>query len=149
MNKNSKSENRLLKRKWVAAIPFICVIVFFLLSYCLEILKVPNAYGWSSLVFLIIPLAGYIVGLKKFRLSFPILISVIYVVVCLVASAASNREILLWHPLWVIFLTIPIYYIFFGEKITKKRVGEYVEDAKVKYKNDFGADDQEDEIINE
>lgn len=62
----------------------------------------------------------FLIGLKKIHISYDVAICLIYVIVCLVVQIATKNSesgvLRLWHPLWVIFLTIPIYHIFVRNK---------------------------------
>lgn len=88
-----------IKKKIVAITPFISLIAFILLSY----------FGYAHpgwVVFLLIPVVPFLVGIERIKFSYPLIIAVIYVVFGLVTKFTWR-----WHPGWVIFLTIPIYYI--------------------------------------
>ena len=88
-----------IKKKIVAITPFISLIAFILLSY----------FGYAHpgwVVFLLIPLAPFLVGMERIRFSYPLIIAVIYIVFGIVTKFTWR-----WHPGWIIFLTIPIYYI--------------------------------------
>lgn len=87
------------RKKIVAITPFVSLIAFILLAYF--DLAHP---GW--LVFLLIPLAPFLVGIEKIKFSYPLIIATIYVVFGIFTKFDWR-----WHPGWVIFLTIPIYYI--------------------------------------
>lgn len=140
----SKSENAkyILKKKWAAIIPFLCVIAFFLIAYILELQGVQSAYGWASLVFIVIPFEYVIVGLKKFRFIYPVFVAVFYIAVCLIVGECTSHAVELWHPLWVVFLTIPVYYILYGDKNVKKNINDAVNGGK-KYKNGMNVEDDD------
>ena len=121
--------NKKTRRKWAAAIPFIVLIIYVLLAYCLDnFTDYEHPYTISLLVFLIVLFDNQIVGLEKFKIGYPLLVLIIYIVVSIFTH--------LWHPLWVIFITIPIYYIFFGDK----KIGELRDKNKNK-DIDYDADD--------
>lgn len=55
------------------------------------------------------------IGKSLFRFPFPLIIAAAYV--------ALNLFVHLWHPSWIIFLLIPIYYHFAGACFTKSKKG--------------------------
>ena len=138
MLSEKEKEKRRLQYKWVAAIPMICIIIYFVLAYILDtfVESVEHPYLISLLVFLVIPFEYVIVGLKKFTISYPVFIALFYVVLCIILQTSG---ISLWHPLWVVFLTIPIYYIF----KSKNTPEGYVDEARERIKdnlNEYGCD---------
>jgi len=140
MKKNIKKNLKSIKFKWVSAIPFLCTILYFILAFCLKEFKVDGAYAWSALVFLLIPFSYFIIGLKRFRFSFPVFIAALYITICVIVQYTAG--ISLWHPLWVMFLLIPPYYIFFGNKMKYSSLCEDDEPkARKKYKNEMDIDE--------
>lgn len=104
-------KNKRLKRKISATLPIINVIVFVLVGYLLaDVLNVPAGYAWAGLILLTIPVQYMILGIWKFEFIYPVFIVLLYVGLCLLLQLVLNIK--LWHPLWVLFLTIPIYYTF-------------------------------------
>ena len=87
-----------LKQKIIAATPLICLIFFLLLGFVFGLWHP----GWC--VFLLIPLAPIILGVKKIRNLYSFICVVIYVLMGIIWN--------LWHPGWIIFLTIPVVAIF-------------------------------------
>ncbi len=85
------------QRRIVAATPLICVFVYLLLGFQWDL------WNQGLLVFLFVPIMPFMVGLKKFRVTFALLIFVIYIILGVSIGA--------WHPGWIIFLLIPIYHI--------------------------------------
>jgi transcriptional regulator with XRE-family HTH domain len=100
--------------------PLVAVAVFFMLGYFLNLWHP----GW--LIFMTIPLYYYLVdiyykkkagsyegnnGWKMF--PFPILVTAIYLILGFVFN--------LWHPTWIIFLTIPIWGFYFGKDKNKNK----------------------------
>lgn len=73
------------------------------------------AYGW--ILFLLVPLAGTLpdsIRKKSFTtFAYPILVILIYFFLCMMLPSLGVIPAM-WHPLWVIFLTIPVYYAVFG-----------------------------------
>ena len=88
------------REKFVSASFFIAIILFVLLRVYL-----PTHKGYAWLAFLLIPLSPILVGLKKITISYSLLVTIIYVVLGITCDW--------WHPGWVLFLTIPVFYIFF------------------------------------
>jgi transcriptional regulator with XRE-family HTH domain len=74
--------------------------------------------GWGVcwLVFLAIPLAAsFVEALRKRRFcsfAFPVLVAGVYVMFGLLGNPYFGLN--LWHPYWVIFFSIPLYYIIFS-----------------------------------
>lgn len=88
------------------------VSAFLLLcSYLVLGFLLPNGEGWAYYWFLlilipIIPSLFDAIKKRKFtEFAFPVLITAIY--------CALGMFLGLWHPLWIIFLLIPAYYILF------------------------------------
>ncbi len=81
-------------------------------AYLLCGFLIPNGEGWRNywvLFFLIPILPSLFLAIRKRRFcvfAFPVLATAVYL--------ALGMFINLWHPTWVIFLCIPIYYIIFG-----------------------------------
>lgn len=92
------------KKKIVAITPFVCVIIFVILF------ELGYAHpGW--LVFLLIPIMPFLVGVKHIRFSYALIVAIVYAVVGFTTDFPWR-----WHPGWLIFLTIPIYHILFNQK---------------------------------
>ena len=97
---------------------FICVIAYLLLGFL-------SPYGWSCywVLFLLIPiltsLFDAIVTKRVSRFLYPVFIVFIY---CFLSLRFDNVEYNLfgntfvgfWHPLWVLFITIPLFYVIAG-----------------------------------
>jgi len=91
-----------------SVVTLLCAATYLLCGFL-----IPDArLGWGAcwIVFLLIPLAPtFISALKKRRFcvfAFPVLVTAVYLILGLVYG--------LWHPEWVIFLSIPVYYAVFG-----------------------------------
>ena len=94
-----------------------CAIAFFILGFLL-----PHGIGWSCywVVFLLIPiLISLIEAVLKRRMtkfSYPIVVVFVY---CFLGMRFHDLTYTLfnveftgfWHPMWILFLTIPIYYM--------------------------------------
>ncbi len=116
MAKIKLKENFKFRAKFVAASAFIALIAFVLLFVYLP----EDKRWWSLLAFLLIPLSPIITGLQKITISYSLIVVVVYLVL--------GFTINWWHPGWVLFLTIPIFYIFFPHGLRKSFVR--VEDEK-------------------
>lgn len=92
------------QRRVVAATPLIALLAFLALGFIGDLWHP----GW--LVFLLIPIVPFLVGLKQIRLTFPFVILVTYIIIGLLGY---------WHPGWLIFLLVPIQNILFPPKSIK------------------------------
>ena len=87
--------------------PLAIVIAYLLCGFL-----IPNGEGWRNywILFFLIPIIpSLIVAIRKRRFcafAFPVLIVMIYLGLGMVSN--------LWHPTWVMFLFIPVYYSIFG-----------------------------------
>ncbi len=105
------------KQKILAITPLSCLVIYLALGF---IFQDKAAWRYGALIFLLVPLMPYIIGKKKIILSVTLVISIIYVVGCLIASSLGYK---IWHPAWLIFLLIPIIKIVMvpsKEEIVKK-----------------------------
>ncbi|MDD3171300.1 MAG: hypothetical protein PHO86_03145 [Bacilli bacterium] len=96
-----------VKKKIVDITPFVCAIVFIILAY----------FGYAHpgwMVFLLIPIVPFLVGIKRIRFNYAFLVAVIYVLIGFFTDWSWR-----WHPGWIIFLTIPIYNILVTPKNEK------------------------------
>lgn len=98
---------RLFEIVFNAILPLLVVLAYLLLGFLL-----PNGDGWSKywvLFFLIPILPSLLLAIKKKRFTvfaYPVLAAAVYLTVGMFMG--------IWHPTWVIFITIPIYYSAFG-----------------------------------
>jgi transcriptional regulator with XRE-family HTH domain len=106
---NAKEAKRRFRYHVAQEIVSSCVSLLALIAYILLGCFYPDPYiGWGVcwLVFLLIPLAtSFVEALAKRRFSvfaFPVLVAGLYVLVGMVFA--------IWHPTWVMFLAIPLYY---------------------------------------
>ena len=90
------------KKKIMAITPFISLILFFVLRFILQEIGDDEKLKWTWLVFLLNLIIPVILGEWKINISYPLITVVIYLILGLCFD--------LWHPGWVVFLTIPIYY---------------------------------------
>jgi hypothetical protein len=105
-----------IREKIVAITPFICLIAFVLIGYY------TGKWHPAWTVFILIPLMPFLVGLQKIRITYPLFILIVYIVLGIIFKDKW------WHPGWVIFLTIPVYYILFGNFKNKEK-----KSFKIKY----------------
>lgn len=118
-------------RKRICAVSvFISVIIFVLLGYYLKKAGISKPYGWASFAFLLIPLMPFLLGIKKIRITYPLLVVIIYLILGFTIQG--------WHPWWVLFLTIPIFYTFFPDNEKK-----HFEHGKKHYENEDDSIDVE------
>lgn len=104
-------------KKIIAITPMVCLIAYLLMGFLIG----GVAWAWGLCVFVLCPIMPYLVKEKKLTLSVSFVITLIYVVGCLIGEAFGLH---LWHPGWLIFLFIPIIHILLipstPEKIVKK-----------------------------
>lgn len=120
---------------------------------------VPGAWGYAWILFLLIPVIGSIPSAITHRsfsvFCYPLLATAVYFFLCMVLPALGVMAAM-WHPLWVIFLTIPVYYMIFGPidaSIRRHRCckniyfskGNVVENEDDEEDEDDDDDDEEDE----
>ena len=98
-----KTMSRKVRIRICSASIFMSLMIFFLLGFYLNKEGIRYAYAWASLAFLLIPILPFVLGLERIRIVFPILITIIYLVIGFTVGG--------WHPWWVLFFLIPIYYI--------------------------------------
>ena len=113
---DDEEDDETLYPRWVKIIngvtPLFCVIVYLLLGFLIS-----NDNGWICgwTVFFLIPIvpsifeAIYKKDITEF--VFPVFIVAIYLNLGMIFS--------LWHPTWIIFILIPIFYIIFHKKNDK------------------------------
>ncbi len=121
MKNNNVKRGFRFREKFVAASLLISIIAFVLLRYYL---KDNKEYAW--LVFLLPLVAPFVTGLKKITISYSFLVIIVY----LILGFTCNW----WHPGWVLFLTIPVFYIFFPKGIKR---------SVIRISDDDGDDDDE------
>lgn len=121
MKNNNVKRGFRFREKFVAASLLISIIAFVLLRYYL---KDNKEYAW--LVFLLPLVAPFVTGLKKITISYSFLVIIVYLILGLTCNW--------WHPGWVLFLTIPVFYIFFPKGIKR---------SVIRISDDDGDDDDE------
>lgn len=97
--------NMNLKQRIMCATPLISLVIFLTMGF------VWNMWGWGSLAFLLIPIMPILLGEVNPEFIYPFVVTGIYV--------GLGFGLTLWHPAWIIFITIPIYYILFPIKKNK------------------------------
>ena len=121
-----KSKDRMHKIKglFTSCYVFLAIIIYLLLGFL-----IPNGYGWANFwfLFILIPFVSSVfecIGTKRasaFGMVF--LVTATY--------CALGMMMSLWHPLWILFLLIPLYSIFaqFIDIKTHAHDFEVLEDA--------------------
>ena len=110
------------RKKLCASMVFLTIIAYVLVSYYLK------CWNWTLFIFLAIPVSPFILGLEKIHINYELIIVILYLFL--------GFQFNLWHPYWVLFLTIPVYYILFSKfsirnwknkKVKETVEGEFVE----------------------
>jgi len=115
------------QKRVVAASLFISLFAFLLIGY------LTDTWHPTWLVFLFVPLAPFIVGLKKFKFTFPLAMVIAYVTISIFTGW--------WDKAWIVFLLIPIYQILFGPSFSDS-VKKTIKKSTV-YTVNMDDDDQE------
>lgn len=102
-DESNESKHNIWQDIYNGIIITITVIIYLVLGFCLK-----NYNGWNYwFLFLyaiaLMSVSDVIIKRKLSHFSFPVLITAIY----------CNLGIMcgLWHPMWVLFISIPIYYL--------------------------------------
>jgi len=94
-----------------AATPILCTIAYLILGFA-----TPNGWAWGWILYFLVPVVPSLISAIRRRrpsnFAYPVFVSGLY----LVAGMCYGR----WHPEWVMFLTIPVYYII-AEAIESRR----------------------------
>ena len=112
-----------LRRKIMIITPFITFILFIVLRYVLKELGMHDKLKWTYLVYLINLTIPFLIGEWKINFSYPLVMVVLY----LLLGFCFN----LWHPGWVVFVTIPIYYTLKSPTAKKVKIndkGEFIDE---------------------
>ena len=91
------------RKRIVAATPMICLIIYLFIGFQFE------KWHPTWLVFFLIPVMPFLLGLKKIVVTWPLCCAIIYLIMGIGFGY--------WHPGWLIFLTIPVVGILFPHKI--------------------------------
>ena len=109
-------------RNFIHSIGFsVAVIVYLVLGFTWTS---PSALGWSAgwIVFLIPPMAASVCTAleerKVTRFAFPLFIVSLYCGLGIIGSAYGQN---FWHPWWILFLLIPLFYTLFGFMEVKRK----------------------------
>ena len=105
------------RKKLCAATFFLVVIAHMILGFTLQhFTGSSDGYWYGFFLYILVPAMPFLVGLKKIKISFEFAILVLYFTICISVQVAtkdaSTGQVFLWHPLWVLFLLIPVYHIF-------------------------------------
>lgn len=105
------------RKKLCAATFFLVMIAHVILGYTLkQITGTNDGYSYGFLLYILVPSMPFLVGLKRINISYEFAILVIYFSICITVQLTTKNlvtgPVRLWHPLWVLFLTIPVYHIF-------------------------------------
>ena len=101
-----------LNLDWMTgATPILCTIAYLILGF-----TTARGWAWGWLLFFLVPIVPSLVSAIRHRnpsnFAYPVFVTGLY----LVAGVCYGR----WHPEWIIFLTIPVYYII-ADSIKKRR----------------------------
>lgn len=101
------------KPSWLHAIlPFSVIIAYLIIGFTFE-------RGWAVgwLLIFLIPIAESFIAAVKTKnpsaFAYPVFLAAVYLTVGMLMS--------IWHPTWIIFLTIPIYYVIANAVTQKKK----------------------------
>lgn len=97
-----KLSNMSIKQRILCATPIISLMIFLSMGF------IWNMWAWGSLAFLLIPLMPVILGEINPEYIFPFVVCGVYI--------GLGLGLNLWHPTWIMFLLIPVYYILFPVK---------------------------------
>lgn len=86
-------------------IAIAAAIAFLMVGFTVE-----NGFSWSWLFFLLIPLIPSLAESIRYKKPSKFL----YPVFCVIVFMALGFFFNLWHPGWIVFITIPIYYMICG-----------------------------------
>lgn len=121
------------RKKIMAITPIMCLIIYLSLGF---LIKEPNMWGWGLFIFLLVPIMPYLIGLKKLVISVSAAITIVYVVVGILSTVLKfPDENGLWHPLWIIFLLIPVIHILITPNKKKEEKKEPKKEAYVDVDN--------------
>lgn len=139
-----------IKRKIISITPLVSLIIFLTIGF------LTNTWNPTWVVFLLIPLVPALLNTRRINLSYTFVVALIYITYGLIAQQL-NPDGIVWHPTWIIFLTIPIFYILFphSSKLTiwqskeekerqkkkKEQKSRYEEIKKQFFGGSFGNDD--------
>jgi len=109
---NEDSEDKLLKKSIAVRIVDSCIFIVAAIAFLLLGLLIEDAFRWSWLTFLLAIVISSLVHAIKLKraevFNYPVFVTMIYLFLGLGYPGA------IWHPTWVIFITIPIFYSITG-----------------------------------
>lgn len=98
-----------------AVLPLVCVVLYLILGFTTSM---GWAYGW--LLFLLIPIAESLYSAIQTKnpsaFCYPVLVVFLYL--------AIGFMFHVWHPTWILFITIPVFYVM-CDSIKKTRAEKY------------------------
>lgn len=97
-----------MRKRIIAATPMICVIIYLCFGF------IGNNWHPSWVIFFLIPLMPFLLGVQGIRSIYPIVCAGVYLFIGFMWSW--------WHPGWIIFLTIPVFYTLLPSKKIVKRL---------------------------
>lgn len=118
--KEDSEEDKLLKKSKAVRIVDSCIFLVAAIAFLLLGLLIEDAFRWSWLTFLLAIVISSLVHAIKLKraevFNYPVFVTMIYLFLGLGYPGA------IWHPTWVIFITIPIFYSITGifKKSNKK-----------------------------
>lgn len=95
-----------IKGKIIAITPIVCLITYLLIGF------ITNIWHPTWAIFFLSAIVPMVLTDRPLYSLYPALCGLAYIIVGFVFN--------IWHPTWLIFLTIPIYYILFGNTIKHK-----------------------------
>lgn len=88
----------------------VIILIFLLIGFL-----IPKAWGIAWIIFLFIPLIGSIIEMIEHRsvskFAYPIFVTAVYLFLGMAGTLDIIPNFNGWHPYWILFITIPVYYI--------------------------------------
>jgi len=111
--KNKQSPFKIVADVLTGVISLLCVAAYLLVGFLLTDRNVGWAAGWP--IFFLIPIVGSLFeAIRKKRFCdfcFPCLVAGVYLFLGMYGNYIGVN---FWHPWWILFLTIPVYYAIFA-----------------------------------
>lgn len=113
INGKDKSKNHLIKHVIDCIAVFLSIVVYLILGFILK----DGFRNYWPILFLIIIVPSIYDAIRKHKFcdfAYVIVIVMIYTFIGMLTG--------LWHPYWVLFITVPVYYVIFGfvDKLIKR-----------------------------
>ena len=137
----------------------LALILFFIFGFAMHhvlafdvdlgkfVVKEMPGFAWSWIFFVAIPIIpSFIQAIvyRRFKIfNWPVFVTVLFLVLGMTSG--------LWHPMWILFLTIPLYYAIFAPiddyhtSKKAKEMGVRPEELDKDYKDTFGCGPDEDD----